>query len=81
MKKAQEQAGRSTGGVVSIESPCGCLLTQDDMRTLIGRYGYVVGGGRPRDTKRCACGVMTQARALARNHKCVAPKRAKREPR
>ena len=30
-------------------------------------------GGRPVNPDRCPCGAMTRARALKRNHKCVAP--------
>ena len=60
-----------------IESPCGCLLTREQVRTLIGRYGYAVGGGRPREENRCPCGLYTRARAAARGHRCEAAEKRK----
>ena len=68
-------------GRLIIDSPCGCRLTGDQVKSLWSAYCNALGGGRPRSTNRCACGEMTQARAAARGHHCVAPVARKRAER
>lgn len=58
----------------TLESPCGCRLTEGQVLSLWGSYMSFLGGGRPKSRDRCGCGLMTRARAEARGHKCVALK-------
>jgi hypothetical protein len=67
--KAERQEQRAVD--FTLESPCGCHLTEGQILGIWGRYMAFLGGGRPKEKDRCPCGLMTRARAEARNHKCV----------
>lgn len=60
-----EQTRAIRRGAESIE------LSEQQALSVRGAITAASGGGRPKDSDRCACGAMTRARAAKRGHRCA----------